>query len=355
MRLSGTLLYPAMNLMSNSSSEMHGLPYTPVSISRRPMLLCPSMSACATDTKIFLAVWLRRDPYERLPVQISGANKGKVARYFAQTGLGFVAPDAKNEAQILLVKSAFYQGAGAPESLSWLRSPRPSASEFGPLSTNVFPNILSFTRKETVLTTHPLRPPKPAPGTVVYSRFIPAVGELLELIHIDANNPAHFEAYSKWQNSDRVNVGWRERGSDDHHRQYLLKSLADPHMMGYIVAWNGEFAGYGEANYNKENGMAAFVGGCDEFDQGTHLLIGEEKFRGRFRFASIMVSMKHMCFLRDPRTNVVIGEPRYDLPIIPLLKAYLPQDVVKEVELPHKRAVFFVLRRERFFLEGGFY
>lgn len=125
--------------------------------------------------------------------------------------------------------------------------------------------------------------------------------------------------------------------------------------MGYVVSWNGQLAGYGEANYNKEDGMAAFVGGCEDYDQGTHLLIGEEKFRGRHRFASIMVSMKHMCFLREPRTNTVIGEPRYDLPIIPLLKAYLPQDVVKEVELPHKRAVYFVLKRERFFLEGQFY
>ena len=39
-----------------------------------------------------------------------------------------------------------------------------------------------------------------------------------------------------------------------------------------------------------------------------------------------MTAMKHMCFLRDPRTEVVVGEPRYDLPIIPRLIAYLPQE-----------------------------
>lgn len=248
-------------------------------------------------------------------------------------------------------------GAGAPLSLSWLRAPEPHPTSFGPLASAAFPSVLSFTSKTSppVLTTHPLRPPKPAPGTVVYSRFIPSVGEFLELTHIDAENPVHFEAYSRWQNSDRVNVGWREKGNEEHHRIYIRESLADPHKMGYVVSWNGQLAGYGEANYNKEDGMAAFVGGCEDYDQGTHLLIGEEKFRGRHRFASIMVSMKHMCFLREPRTNTVIGEPRYDLPIIPLLKAYLPQDVVKEVELPHKRAVYFVLKRERFFLEGQFY
>lgn len=53
-----------------------------------------------------------------------------------------------------------------------------------------------------------------------------------------------------------------------------------------------------------------------------------------------MVSLKHACFLRDPRTEVVVGEPRYDLDIIPLLATFLPQEIRKEVELPHKRAVF---------------
>ena len=76
------------------------------------------------------------------------------------------------------------------------------------------------------------------------------------------------------------------------------------------------------------------------FFQGTHLLIGEEKYRGKHRFTACMVSLKHACFLRDPRTEVVVGEPRYDLDIIPLLATFLPQEVRKEVELPHKRAVF---------------
>lgn len=279
-------------------------------------------------------------------------------RYLVHTGLGFSPPDAKTPNQLLLDRAAFYQGAGAPLGLSWLQTPEPNgATEFGALTSSAFPFVLSFTRKDDppVLTTHPLRPPKPAPGSLVYSRFIPAVGEHLDIYHINPNDKEHFETYSRWQNSDRVNVGWRERGDDEHHRRYLTESLADPHKMGYIFSWNGQWAGYGEANWNKENGMAAFVGGCGPWDQGTHMLNGEEKFRGRHRFASIMVSLKHMCFLREPRTDIVIGEPRFDLSIIPLLKNYLPQDVVKEVELPHKRAVFFELRRERFFLEGQFY
>ena len=39
-----------------------------------------------------------------------------------------------------------------------------------------------------------------------------------------------------------------------------------------------------------------------------------------------MTAMKHACFLRDPRTDIVVGEPRYDLPIVPRLKLFLPQE-----------------------------
>lgn len=261
-----------------------------------------------------------------------------------QTGLGFASPTDADA--VLLDRSAFWQGAGAPREWNWLQTPVPS--------TGLFPCTQSFTQSVSppVLTTHPLRPPKPAPGSVLYSRFIFSVGQHLELIHIDGSNPVHFEAYKSWQNSDRVNHGWRERGPDEHHRAYIAAKLADPHAMGVLVAWDGELAGYGEMVWSKEDGMAPFVGNLGDWDQATHLLIGEEKFRGKHRFTACMVSLKHACFLRDPRTDIVLGEPRYDLPIIPLLATFLPQDFRREIELPHKRAVFFVLHRDRFFTDA---
>ena len=90
--------------------------------------------------------------------------------------------------------------------------------------------------------------------------------------------------------------------------------------------------------------LSTYVGGLGDYDQGTHLLIGEDKFRGRHRckffcyvcvtgltvmtwtVTAVMTAMKHACFLRDPRTDVVVGEPRHDLPIVPRLKLFLPQE-----------------------------
>ncbi|KAF9031225.1 hypothetical protein BDZ89DRAFT_1101168 [Hymenopellis radicata] len=299
------------------------------------------------------AIWLRKNEDDVAPVTIDDqiSNASELNSYLLHTGLGFL-PDRTDPKTFLLSRPAFWQAAGAPLGLSWLGDPIPSVTHSPHFP---FPYVQSFTRGEHVLTTHPLRPPKPAPGTVIYTRYINALNELLTFTHIDASNPAHFDVYARWQNSDRVNVGWRERGDDDHHRAYLKDRLADPHIMGFIVAWDGEPAGYGEMSWVKEDPMGTYVGGLGDYDQGTHLLIGEEKFRGRQRFTAIMTSMKHMCFLREPRTEVVVGEPRADLPIIPRLISYLPQEFNREFELPHKRAVYFVLRRERFFQAAMIY
>jgi len=94
----------------------------------------------------------------------------------------------------------------------------------------------------------------------------------------------------------------------------------------------------------------------------------------RYSVTAIMTAMKHACFLRDPRTDVVVGEPRSDLPIVPRLKLFLPQELNRvclydqtqrgrltdgvdwqEFEFPHKRAVYFVLRRHRFFQAATLY
>ena len=106
-----------------------------------------------------------------------------------------------------------------------------------------------------MLTTHPRRPPKPPVGSVFYARFICSVGQMLTYVHIDASNPVHFEAYQRWQNSDRVNSGWGERGPEEKHRAYIASKLADPHAMGYIIEWDGEPAGYGEMSWVKEDPM----------------------------------------------------------------------------------------------------
>ena len=204
-------------------------------------------------------VWIRHKRSDRLPVQLSEEHPELITMIMSN-GLGFTSPTDSD--LILLDRNAFWQGAGVPRDLHWLQTAVPA--------TGVFPYTLSFTRSESppVLTTHPLRPPKPAPGSVVYSRYVFSCQQHLELVHIDAENPEHFDAYCRWQNSDRVNHGWREKGPDEKHRAYLQDKNRDPHAMGVLVTWDGVPAGYGEMVWSKEDGMAPFVGGLGDYDQG---------------------------------------------------------------------------------------
>ena len=311
------------------------------------------------------ALWLSLHDRDVIPIAVPPHSAA--ADYIVATGLGAPSPFESTTLQdneewplLLLAREAFWQGAGAPDRHAWLRT-RPEASFPGfNGQLGAFASQMSFTRKGNVCTTHPLRPRKPASGTVVYSRYIVELGQLLQLVHIDATNPLHFESYCRWQNSDRVNHGWKERGPDSKHRAYLESQRLDPHTMSLIFLWDGEPAGYSEVGWAKEDNTAPFVASnCNihigEFDQNSHVLVGEEKFRGGKRYQAVATSIKHLCFLRDPRTQQVVAEPRFDLPSVPIQARFLPQERKKRFQLPHKQAVLFALQRDRFFQEGHFH
>ncbi|KAF5664934.1 lysine n-acyltransferase [Fusarium circinatum] len=309
------------------------------------------------------ALWLHPDHRDDDLIAIS-VDSQRIGEYIKCTGLGVLSPfsptTTPRETIYWLSHDAFWQGAGAPDSQHWLQS-RPEVTSFPGFNgtMGVFANQLGFTRKGNVCTVHPVRPPKPKPGTVIYSRFIVELGQQLQIRHIDASNPVHFETYKRWQNSDRVNKAWKERGPDEHHRAYLAKQLEDPHTMSCVFEWDGELAGYTEIGWVMEDNAACFFGSnCNitvgEHDQNSHIIVGEERFRGGKRYQAVATSIKHCCFLRDPRTKQVIAEPEYDLNHVQIQDRFLPQERKKRFHLPHKTAMLFALQRERFFQEAHF-
>ena len=313
------------------------------------------------------ALWIHPRLREKDLIAIV-VNNETLGEYLRCSGLGVISPFSPKastttaglrDAIFWLHREAFWQGAGAPDQQTWVRW-RPEITRFPGFGTNVdFPSQPSFTRRGNVCTIHPVRPPKPAPGTLLYSRYIVELGEQLRIYHIDANNPVHFEHYARWQNSDRVNAGWRERGPDEHHRKYLATQLADPHTMSCVFEWDGQLAGYMEIGFVKEDNVTCFIGSnCNiivgEHDQNTHFLVGEEKFRGGKRYQASNSSMKHFAFLRDSRTKQIIGEPEYGKINLKIQERFIPIEKKKRFHLPHKTSMLIALSRDRFFQEGHF-
>ncbi|KID93551.1 Acyl-CoA N-acyltransferase, partial [Metarhizium majus ARSEF 297] len=314
------------------------------------------------------ALWLHPQLREKDLIAVV-VNTPLLAEYLRCTGLAVISPFSKNtstttvvphDATFWLHREAFWQGAGAPDSQAWVRC-RPEVTHIpGFNGTNgSFPSQIGFTRQGNVCTVHPVRPPKPAPGTLLYSRYIVELGEQLRIYHIDASDPVHFEAYARWQNSDRVNAGWRERGPDEKHRKYLASQLQDPHTMSCVFEWDGQLAGYMEIGFVKEDNVSCFIGSnCNivvgEHDQNTHFLVGEEKFRGGKRYQASNTSVKHFAFLRDPRTKQIIGEPQHDQVNLKIQERFIPMEKKKRFHLPHKTSMLVALQRDRFFQEGHF-
>lgn len=192
---------------------------------------------------------------------------------------------------------------------------------------------------------HPQRPPKPE--GLVYSRFIPWLGESVAFRTATMDD---VDRLHRWFNDPVVDAAWGEAGTHDKHEAYLAGILADPHMIPLIGMVGGEPFGYFEIYWAKENRLAPFYD-VQDYDRGWHVLIGESRFRGRAYITAWLPSLMHALFLDDPRTQRIVGEPRADhvQQLRNLERSGFAR--IKTFDFPHKRAALVMLLRERFFGE----
>ena len=191
---------------------------------------------------------------------------------------------------------------------------------------------------------HPIRPSNPRPGTKLYSRYVPSLDETFSLQVFDDSN---LQDFHEWHNSDRVNAFWNERGTIEHHREYISRQRRDPHVLPVVGYFNTQAMGYFELYWAKEDAIAKFSDNVGNYDAGFHALVG--KCRGPHRVPVWISSITQFLFLRDPRTMRVVLEPRVDnAKFINYLQAsgYVLE---KEFNFPHKRAALMSITREKFF------
>ena len=144
---------------------------------------------------------------------------------------------------------------------------------------------------------------KPAPGSVVYSRYISELGQRLSYRLISAGPDAEAEGVqwskdallmTKWQNSIRVNSGWRQRSNDTREHWKFCKDCEEaPDRWGLMGYWDDEPWGYVEIYWVKESNVAGFYR-SSEFDMGFHALVGDDKFRGAHRVRTWMGAAVHV-------------------------------------------------------------
>lgn len=282
----------------------------------------------------------------------------------------------------------------------WTFPPPGPFSSANHLPTYYPPPPLQYTMSGGVR--HPVRPKPGRQGEIIYTRFIPSVGQFLSFrvaslsptpvaytgpVSTTSNQaiaslPSHrtasafcdstsqrfartsgifdqatdtssmtdLQLLNKWMNEDRVAKFWGCSGPLSTQEAFLRGNLQSQHSFPVIGLWDGKPFGYMEIYWVKEDGLGRLLGyeGVGEFTRGIHVLVGEQEFRGKRRLNCWTTALVHWAFTEDMRTDSVVLEPRVDNErfISHLLNMGFSKE--KEVDFPHKRSAFVRLRRETF-------
>ncbi|KAK3320355.1 acyl-CoA N-acyltransferase [Cercophora scortea] len=251
--------------------------------------------------------------------------------------------------ELLVLRGAFWQGAGSPFGARPVWAPEQQQEQdttatypLAPLEyvmTDGHPNALVW---------HPRRRAKPQPGSVLYSRYIPHLKETFSMVALDYEDPTHLDLFHTWQNDPRVSQGWNETGTLDQHREYLRRAHEDPHQITILARFDDTFFAYFEVYWAKEDRIGAYYAAGD-FDRGRHSLVGDVRFRGPHRVSAWWSSLMHYLYLDEPRTMLVVGEPKFTNSSVLMYDLMHGFGLDKFIDLPHKRSALVRCSRERFF------
>ncbi|KAF1833734.1 hypothetical protein BDW02DRAFT_551868 [Decorospora gaudefroyi] len=231
---------------------------------------------------------------------------------------------------------------------------------------------------------HPIRPKPPRQGEILYTRYIPSVGQYLSFrvasisskplrhmgpvsghvpnphrtsgiaasdsivptmssLNLGMSDPEYLH---KWMNDPRVSHFWGESGPQSHQEAFLRRGLQSKNSFPVIGCWDGKPFGYFELYWVKEDNLGKFLPTVGEYDRGFHCLVGEQEYRGAHRVKIWLSALVHYCWLSDNRTERVMLEPRVDNE---KLAHYLQETGFykeREISLPHKQSNLFKINRD---------
>ncbi|WP_199611064.1 GNAT family N-acetyltransferase [Flocculibacter collagenilyticus] len=184
------------------------------------------------------------------------------------------------------------------------------------------------------------------PSGVLYRRYFYHLKRTLTLRVIDIERD--LACFHLWHNDEGIAPVWELAGTKQSHIEYLTKLANMPHQFGVMGEFDGVPFGYFEVYWAADDRLAQHYE-SEPHDRGVHMLVGNRKFRGAQYFDTWSKAILQFCFLDEPNTYRVLGEPNAKNKRVIEITARCGMEKQFEFDFPHKRAALLQCERERFF------
>ena len=204
--------------------------------------------------------------------------------------------------------------------------------------------IMPEVPEQTGNVVHPRRPM--LPNTTLYRRYHPGLDRVLELRPATVEDDG--ERFHRWQNLPRVARFWEYPFSRERLDAMLEERRAAANSFPLILEADGDPVGYFETYFVPEDRLGPY---CEAgaFDQGLHMLVGEERYCGKGQAPIWLNTLSHYLFLSDPRTTALYGEPDVANEALFRQLRHVTWNKRYEFDFPHKRAALVATERDEFF------
>jgi siderophore synthetase component/RimJ/RimL family protein N-acetyltransferase len=188
---------------------------------------------------------------------------------------------------------------------------------------------------------HPQRPSHPKGE--FYRRFNYELGQEISFRLADVEQDIGL--FHQWMNQPRVASFWELNKSKEDLKDYLIQALNHKHQFPVIAMLDGIAFGYFELYWAKEDRLGRYYE-AKNYDRGLHLLIGNDRYLGSEYWRAWGQALRQYCFISEPRTERLVGEPRVDNARLIKIWEYFGYQKIKEFDFPHKRSSLVMLTRD---------
>lgn len=295
----------------------------------------PSIGQAWLATYALISLYPKTDSFQ---IRLQGDKAAEVGDELSRIGLLVKSHAATTPPDYFLFRGSFWQGAGSPFGSRpvWLAEPTSADWEFPPLPLQKA-HLRDQGDDASFATT--VRPPKPDPGAVVYSRHIPHLDATLSLVALDASNTQHHSLFS----------AWNRHGTPDHHYRYLQSVHRDPTALPLLAKLGDEFLAYFEVYWVKER-VEDHIGvhfAAAPHDRGCSALFPAAADRAVAH--ALWSAVVHYAFLDEPRTASAFGAPRYVDAMVVGYEGEFPFSATRRVDAGGAEEALAVCSREMFF------